>query len=149
MLNARVSSSSAYFSFSSKTFACGSVTMTRYIIVWYTDVFFTICALQRALYLENDREMEIAHTVAASAGDTEVSFLFVCSDIRKRSSLLHFHDPLCFWILYPSICVSSPSPCLISQLNVKFRFVDICLNEQYYLILQLAYFILFHGFCVI
>lgn len=28
--------------------------------------------LQRALFLENDREMEVAHSVAATAGDTEV-----------------------------------------------------------------------------
>lgn len=40
------------------------------------NVFFAHC-LQRALFLENDREMEVAHTVAASAGETEVSFLFV------------------------------------------------------------------------
>ena len=33
--------------------------------------------LQRAVYLENDREMEVAHRAAATAGETKVSFLFV------------------------------------------------------------------------
>lgn len=31
--------------------------------------------MQRAVFLENDKEMEVAHTVAASAGDTEVILL--------------------------------------------------------------------------
>lgn len=30
--------------------------------------------LQRAAFLENDRDMEVAHSVAAIAGDTAVSF---------------------------------------------------------------------------
>lgn len=30
--------------------------------------------MQRAAFLENDREMEVAHSVAASAGDTEVIY---------------------------------------------------------------------------
>ncbi|KAL9260191.1 Ubiquitin carboxyl-terminal hydrolase 3-like protein [Drosera capensis] len=30
-------------------------------------------ALERAAFLENDREMEVAHSIAATAGDTEVS----------------------------------------------------------------------------
>ncbi|KAG5601350.1 hypothetical protein H5410_032720 [Solanum commersonii] len=38
--------------------------------------------LQRALFLENDREMEVAHSVAATAGDTEatddVNTHFIC-----------------------------------------------------------------------
>lgn len=39
--------------------------------------------MQRASFLENDREMEVAHSVAATAGDTEVRihvvllFLFI------------------------------------------------------------------------
>ncbi|RVX15662.1 hypothetical protein CK203_009213 [Vitis vinifera] len=32
--------------------------------------------LERAAYLENDQEMEVSHSVAATAGDTEVSFNF-------------------------------------------------------------------------
>lgn len=34
--------------------------------------FSNFCILQRAVFLENDREMEVAHSVAATAGDTEV-----------------------------------------------------------------------------
>lgn len=40
-------------------------------------VFFIFCILQRALFLENDSEMEVAHSVAATAGDTEVFYLLV------------------------------------------------------------------------
>jgi len=36
--------------------------------------FSILCILQRALFLENDTEMEVAHSVAATAGDTEVFF---------------------------------------------------------------------------
>jgi len=31
--------------------------------------------LQRAAFLENDRDMEVAHSVAATAGDTVVLYL--------------------------------------------------------------------------
>lgn len=41
-----------------------------------------ICCHQRATFLEEDDEMEDAHSVAASAGDTDVSppkqFLLIC-----------------------------------------------------------------------
>lgn len=43
----------------------------------FLDKFFKSTArmnpLERAAYLENDREMEVAHSVAATAGDTETS----------------------------------------------------------------------------
>ncbi|XP_027360524.1 ubiquitin carboxyl-terminal hydrolase 3-like isoform X1 [Abrus precatorius] len=43
----------------------------------FFDKFFKSTAslnpLQRAAFLENDREMEVAHSVAATAGDTEAS----------------------------------------------------------------------------
>ncbi|KAF2315081.1 hypothetical protein GH714_038124 [Hevea brasiliensis] len=43
----------------------------------FLDKFFKSTAkmdpLERAAYLENDREMEVAHSVAATAGDTEAS----------------------------------------------------------------------------
>jgi len=35
---------------------------------------FVIYIIQRAEFLENDREMEVAHSVAAIAGDTEVIY---------------------------------------------------------------------------
>jgi hypothetical protein len=37
--------------------------------------FSIACILQRALFLENDSEMEVAHSAAATAGDTEVFLL--------------------------------------------------------------------------
>jgi hypothetical protein len=37
--------------------------------------FSILCILQRAVFLENDTEMEVAHSVAATAGDTEVFFI--------------------------------------------------------------------------
>lgn len=40
-------------------------------------VFSIFCILQRALFLENDSEMEVAHSVAATAGDTEVFYLLI------------------------------------------------------------------------
>ncbi|MED6185734.1 Ubiquitin carboxyl-terminal hydrolase 3 [Stylosanthes scabra] len=57
----------------------------------FFDKFFKATAsmdpLQRGVFLENDREMEVAHAVAASAGDTEASdnvdthfICFVCVD---------------------------------------------------------------------
>ncbi|RVW50773.1 Ubiquitin carboxyl-terminal hydrolase 3 [Vitis vinifera] len=46
----------------------------------FLDRFFKSTAsmdpLERAAYLENDQEMEVSHSVAATAGDTEVSFNF-------------------------------------------------------------------------
>jgi ubiquitin carboxyl-terminal hydrolase L3 len=43
----------------------------------FLDKFYKSTAnmdpMERAVYLENDREMEVAHSVAASAGDTEAS----------------------------------------------------------------------------
>ncbi|KAJ4848111.1 Ubiquitin carboxyl-terminal hydrolase 3 [Turnera subulata] len=43
----------------------------------FLDKFFKSTAsmnpMERALFLENDREMEVAHSVAASAGETEAS----------------------------------------------------------------------------
>ena len=43
-------------------------------------ILIAICypfnVVQRAAYLENDQEMEVSHSVAATAGDTEVSFNF-------------------------------------------------------------------------
>ncbi|KAK4718773.1 hypothetical protein R3W88_017111 [Solanum pinnatisectum] len=52
----------------------------------FLDKFFTSTSnmdpMQRALFLENDREMEVAHSVAATAGDTEatddVNTHFIC-----------------------------------------------------------------------
>mgnify|MGYP004709395465 CR=1 FL=1 len=38
--------------------------LTVYLLFW-----------QRAAFLENDKEMEVAHSVAASGGDTEVKNL--------------------------------------------------------------------------
>lgn len=35
---------------------------------------------QRAIFLEKDRELEDAHSVAATAGDTEAS-IFLCDDV--------------------------------------------------------------------
>ncbi|KAL1371129.1 hypothetical protein HN51_001373 [Arachis hypogaea] len=57
----------------------------------FFDKFFKTTAsmdpMQRGVFLENDREMEVAHSVAASAGDTEASdnvdthfICFVCVD---------------------------------------------------------------------
>jgi hypothetical protein len=37
--------------------------------------FSIVCIFQRALFLENDSEMEVAHSAAATAGDTEVFLL--------------------------------------------------------------------------
>ncbi|KAL3366069.1 hypothetical protein AABB24_010959 [Solanum stoloniferum] len=52
----------------------------------FLDKFFkstsSMDPMQRALFLENDREMEVAHSVAATAGDTEatddVNTHFIC-----------------------------------------------------------------------
>lgn len=38
------------------------------------SIFFMSFNFQRAAFLEKDREMENAHSVAASSGDTEVYF---------------------------------------------------------------------------
>ncbi|CAM8980338.1 unnamed protein product [Rhodiola kirilowii] len=57
----------------------------------YLDRFYKSTAnmnpMERALFLENDREMEVAHSVAATAGDTDASedvnthfICFVCVD---------------------------------------------------------------------
>ncbi|XP_009610908.1 ubiquitin carboxyl-terminal hydrolase 3-like isoform X1 [Nicotiana tabacum] len=57
----------------------------------FLDRFFKSTAsmdpMQRALFLENDREMEVAHSVAATAGETEASedvnthfICFTCAD---------------------------------------------------------------------
>ena len=46
-----------------------------------SNLFHVFCP-QRADFLEKDREMENAHSVAASAGDTEVYIAFCSSETR-------------------------------------------------------------------
>lgn len=41
------------------------------------SIFYPFNLVQRAAYLESDQEMEASHSVAATAGDTEVSFLLL------------------------------------------------------------------------
>lgn len=58
--------------------AVGNITSEIHLLEdSYLDKFYKSTAsmdpMERALFLENDREMEVAHTVAASAGETEAS----------------------------------------------------------------------------
>lgn len=64
--------------------------------------------MQRALFLENDREMEVAHTVAASAGDTHVSFMFACFDILESDHHLYIFTiySLSGNCIHPFMCIS-------------------------------------------
>lgn len=52
---------------------------------------------QRAKFLENDREMEVAHSVAATAGETEVSFghLHELKNIYLINSFISIHNVTC------------------------------------------------------
>ncbi|PNX73143.1 ubiquitin carboxyl-terminal hydrolase isozyme L3-like protein [Trifolium pratense] len=57
--------------------ALGNITSEiKFVEESFFDKFFKTTAnmdpMQRALFLENDSEMEVAHSVAATAGDTEV-----------------------------------------------------------------------------
>lgn len=47
--------------------------------------------VQRALFLENDREMEVAHSVAAVAGDTEVCVqkFTICFELKHVVQPFH------------------------------------------------------------
>ncbi|CAL0313720.1 unnamed protein product [Lupinus luteus] len=58
--------------------ALGNITSeVKFVEDSFFDKFFKSTAsldpFQRAVFLENDREMEVAHSVAATAGDTEAS----------------------------------------------------------------------------
>lgn len=46
--------------------------LTSHIHLFIQCLTHSSINLQRALFLENDREMEVAHSVAATAGETEV-----------------------------------------------------------------------------
>lgn len=49
----------------------------KYLMIMLVVILFptnvAVLLLQRAAFLENDREMEVAHSVAATGGETEVS----------------------------------------------------------------------------
>ncbi|GAB2274207.1 Ubiquitin carboxyl-terminal hydrolase 3 [Dionaea muscipula] len=66
-------------------------------------------ALERAAFLENDREMEVAHSVAASAGETEASdnvdthfICFTCVDGALYELDGRRSGPVCHGISSPS-----------------------------------------------
>ncbi|MCI27093.1 ubiquitin carboxyl-terminal hydrolase isozyme L3-like, partial [Trifolium medium] len=57
--------------------ALGNITSEiKFVEGSFFDKFFKSTAnldpMQRALFLENDSEMEVAHSAAATAGDTEM-----------------------------------------------------------------------------
>ncbi|XP_060213740.1 ubiquitin carboxyl-terminal hydrolase 3-like [Lycium barbarum] len=89
-------SSTVYFMKQTVGNACGTIgllhaignitSQIKLIEGSFLDKFFkstsSMDPMQRALFLENDREMEVAHSVAATAGDTEatddVNTHFIC-----------------------------------------------------------------------
>ncbi|KAG8374668.1 hypothetical protein BUALT_Bualt10G0019900 [Buddleja alternifolia] len=61
----------------------------------YLDNFFKSTAKmdpsERAVFLENDREMEVAHSVAATAGDTEDAAKVIQKIIQKNPDSINFN----------------------------------------------------------
>ncbi|KAG8472607.1 hypothetical protein CXB51_034413 [Gossypium anomalum] len=70
----------------------------------FLDRFFkstaTMDPLERAAFLEKDGEIKAAHTVAATAGDTEGSFMNLMEGSRDQYPMVHPHEvPCCRFVL--------------------------------------------------